>query len=108
MEIISALLTKEVLQVLGPVLGIAFAIFYVYNKGKKSGSQEAIDSYESSKEEFEKNVKKAEQENMALEKEKSENIAKIKNISGKLVDLIGLFNKSTRSGKAASSKTRKK
>lgn len=108
MEIIAALLTKEVLQVVGPILGVGAAVFYIYFKGKKSGANEATEKYQESKEEYEKDIKKAEQDNMSLEKERNEKIAQIKNIGGKLADLISLFNKSSRGGKASGRKTRKK
>ena len=108
MEILAALFTKEVIQIVGPILGVGATVFYIYFKGKRSGAEEATESYRSSKEEYEKDIKSAEQYNMNLEKERNEKISKIKSIGGKLSDLISLFNKTTRGGKAASRKTRKK
>lgn len=108
MEILTALLTKEVLQVVGPILGVGAAVFYIYFKGKNKGASEATEKYRESKKEYESDIKKAEQNNMDLEKKRNEKLAQIKNIGGKLTDLISLFNKTTRGGKAASRKTRKK
>lgn len=108
MEIISLLLTKEVLQVLGPILAIGGTAFYIYFKGKRSGAEEVVKDYTKSNEEYKGDIKKAEQQNMDLEKEKNGKISQILNASSKLSSLIELFNKNSRGGKAARRKTRKK
>lgn len=90
------LLTKEVLQVLLPVLGVLAVGFGIYFKGRSDKELAINEELQEAKDELERGVKDAQKKVRDLEVERRKRREKTRDASGNLSKLIKLWNEKFR------------
>lgn len=90
---LEALLTKEILTILAPVVAAVGGFVYFYFKGRGDGARAVESTLDEARETLEKDIKKAQKDVNDIEQKRQASIEEIRKASKETDKIIKLWNK---------------